>query len=294
MSRIVIQTLGILVVAITLGALPQVEAQKKDESGPVIILFDKAPSSEDWDALVSMKVGVRKSFTIIPAVAATMQYDDVKYLEGFKNIRMVEPDYRLYRDAIPNDPRFDEMWGLDNTGQVGGTPGADISAVAAWDVTTGSSSILVAVLDTGTQVTHPDLAGNIWVNPGEIAGNGIDDDGNGFIDDINGWDFFNNDNSVFDSATNDDHGTHVSGTIGAVGNNGVGVTGVNWDVSIMSLKFLGPQGGSTSDAIAGIQYAANKGVRVINASWGGGGFSQALKDAIDNCNCLFVGLGQSR
>ena len=175
----------------------------------------------------------------------------------------------------------------NNTGQSGGTPGADISAVEAWDITTGSSSVLVAVIDEGIQITHPDLAANIWLNPGEIVGNGIDDDGNGFIDDINGWDFFNNDNSVFDGAS-DDHGTHVAGTIGAVGNNGTGVTGVNWNVTIMALKFLGPTGGSTSDAISAIEYAADKGVRVTSNSWGGGGFSQALKDAIDACDCIFV------
>src|SRR5262249_31070114 len=147
------------------------------------------------------------------------------------NVLYAEPDYRLSIDRMPNDPAFGDLWGLNNTGQTGGTPDADIDAPEAWDQTTGSASTLVAVLDTGIDYTHPDLAANIWTNPGEIPGNGKDDDGNGFIDDVHGYNFVANNGNPMDD---NNHGTHVSGTIGAVGNNGVGVTGINWNVRMMA------------------------------------------------------------
>src|SRR4029077_6250481 len=100
-----------------------------------------------------------------------------------------EPNYIVTATAIPNDPFFPQLWGLNNTGQIGGTVNADINATSAWDTTTGSTNVTVGIIDTGVDYNHPDLAGNIWTNPGEIPGNGIDDDGNGFIDDIHGWDF---------------------------------------------------------------------------------------------------------
>src|SRR5262249_9769887 len=125
------------------------------------------------------------------------------------------PNHTLHVNQIPNDPNFSSMWGLNNTGQTGGTPDADIDAPEAWDVTTGSSRVVVAVLDTGVDYTHPDLAANIWTNPGEIPGNGIDDDHNGYVDDVHGYDFVNNDPDPMDDQG---HGTHVAGTIGAVGN----------------------------------------------------------------------------
>ena len=127
--------------------------------------------------------------------------------------------------------RFSELWGMHNTGQTGGTPGADIHAPEAWDITTGSRQIIVAVIDTGVDYTHPDLTNNIWTNPGEIPGNGIDDDGNGYVDDVHGYDFVNNDGDPMDDH---DHGTHCSGTIGGEGNNGIGVAGVCWQVRIMA------------------------------------------------------------
>jgi subtilisin family serine protease len=205
-------------------------------------------------------------------------------------IAYIEPDYIVHAFETPNDPRFNELWGLNNTGQTGGTADADIDAPQAWDVFTGSDQVIVVVIDTGIDYNHPDLAANVWTNPGEIPGNGIDDDGNGFIDDIHGWDFYNNDNDPFDDHG---HGTHCSGTIGGVGNNGIGVAGVNWTVKIMGVKFLSSGGsGSTSGAINSINYALTiPGVKVMSNSWGGGSFSQALMDAITaayNQGVLFV------
>jgi len=189
-----------------------------------------------------------------------------------------EPNYIVTAAAtLPDDPRFPEQWALDNTGQTGGSADADIDAPEAWDLQTGSD-IVVAVIDTGLDYNHEDIVGNVWSNPGEIPGNGIDDDNNGYVDDDKGWDFVNNDNDPFDDNR---HGTHVSGTIAAVGNNGVGVSGVNWSARIMPLKFLDATGaGTTADAISAIEYATMMGARISNNSWGGGAFSQALYDAI--------------
>ena len=150
----------------------------------------------------------------------------------------------LFRSNDP-DVTSGALWGMEGDASSPANPNG-AGAAEAWTAGyTGSSNVVVGVIDEGIQITHPDLAANIWVNPGEIAGNGVDDDGNGYVDDVNGWDFYNNDNSVFDGATNasiDAHGTHVSGTIGGVGGNGVGVAGVNWNVKIVSAKFLGPTG----------------------------------------------------
>ena len=215
--------------------------------------------------------------------------DAVARLKREPSVEFAEPNYIYHVSGIPNDPSFPLLWGLQNTGQTGGTPGDDIHAPQAWSTFTGSPSVLVGVVDTGADYTHPDLAANMWVNPGEIPGNGMDDDGNGFIDDVHGWDFANNDNDPMDDHF---HGTHVSGTIGAVGNNGIGVVGVNWTVRIMPIKFLDAGGsGSTDAAIHAIDYATMMGVKVINASWGGGGYSEALRlsiQAAGNAGVLFV------
>ena len=196
----------------------------------------------------------------------------------------IEPDRALSTLAIPNDASFGTLWGLNNSGQSPGVSNSDINAPEAWETTTGSRSVVVAVIDSGVDYTHPDLAANVWKNPREVAGDGIDNDANGFVDDVRGWDFANGDADPMDD---DGHGTHVSGTIGAVGNNAIGVTGVNWQVSIMGLKFLDAEGnGYTSNAVAAVTYATRMrrdfGVNVvaINASWGGETRSSALADAI--------------
>lgn len=198
-------------------------------------------------------------------------------------VQYAEPNYVQRVDqTVPNDTYFSLQWGIHNTGQTiqgdVGVADADIDGVEAWDLSTGDANFLVAIIDTGTQWSHPDLAANIWTNPGEIAGNGQDDDGNGYVDDTRGWDFYSGDNNPDDT---DGHGTHTAGTVGAVGNNGVGVAGVNWQCKLVPLRFLGPQGGFTSDAISAVQYCTTNNIKVSNNSWGGGGFSQGLYDAID-------------
>jgi len=212
--------------------------------------------------------------------------DACKDLNEDPLVEYVEPNYIVHANILPTDPLFGNLWGMHNTGQTGGTPDADIDAPEAWDIETGNGQVVVGVIDTGVNYLHQDLDANIWINPGEIPNNGLDDDGNGFVDDVNGWDFVNNDNNPMDDHS---HGSHVSGTIGAEGNNGIGVVGVNWAVSIMALKFLDSSGsGSTSDAIDAVLYAGANGAHITNNSWGGAGFSQALKDAIEFYPVLFA------
>jgi len=224
-----------------------------------------------------------EGFFAVTAPGATVA-DVLGWAAATPAVAYVEPDFAIAPERFSGDPSFGSLWGLHNTGQSGGLADADIDAPAAWDVTTGSRSVVIAVIDTGVDYTHRDLAANAWRNPGEIAGDRIDNDGNGFVDDVYGWDFANRDADPMDD---NGHGTHVAGTIGAVGGNGVGVVGVNWQVSIMALKFLSASGsGSTSGAIGAINYATRMkrdfGVNVVatNNSWGGGGFSAALRDAI--------------
>src|SRR6266545_154058 len=198
--------------------------------------------------------------------------DAVKLYKSDPDVEYAEPNYMLRAQAMPGDPKYSELWGM-----------AKISAPAAWNLTTGNSSVVVAVIDTGADYNHPDLTANIWVNATEIAGNNIDDDGNGYVDDIHGINVITGGNPMDDNG----HGTHVAGTIGAVGNNGVGVVGVNWNVKIMACKFLDASGsGDTSGAIECLQYIRKMkdlGVPIVatNNSWGGGGNSQALYDAIN-------------
>ena len=204
------------------------------------------------------------------------------------SVATAERDYLVFPTLFPDDTSFAQLWGMHNTGQTGGIADADIDAPEAWDISTGSREVLVGVIDTGVDRTHPDLAANMWQNPNEISGNGIDDDHNGFVDDVNGWDFFANDNNPADESN---HGTHCSGTIGGVGNNLNGVTGVCWQVSIVGIRFLGPSGGSTSDAIECVNYATGLGVDLTSNSWGGGGSSALLEAAIASAgtaNQLFI------
>src|SRR6266704_2797743 len=176
------------------------------------------------------------------------------------HIEQVEYNYKVSISLTPNDPMYPQLWGLNNIGQTGGTVDADIDAPEAWDVQTGSQDVVVAVIDTGVDYNHPDLAANMWTNPGEIPGNGIDDDGNGFIDDVVGWDFVDNDAAPMDMFG---HGTHVAGTAAGVGNNGAGVVGMAWGAKIMAVRGLDANGsGYVSGLAQAIEYAAENGADV--------------------------------
>lgn len=213
------------------------------------------------------------------------------------SVEYAEPNYVLralgardsdVAEVTPNDPEFSKLWGLKNVGQkdssgADGVAGADIGATKAWATTTGNRDVLVAVIDTGVDYTHPDLVANIYTNAGEFGEgketNGIDDDGNGFVDDFHGWNFAGV--STNNPMDDNEHGTHVSGTIAGSGNDGRGVAGVNWQGSILPVKFLtGSGSGSLADAVKAIQYATLMNAKVMNNSWGGGGFSQTMFDAI--------------
>jgi len=234
------------------------------------------------------KHGVDRTYLL--SMPRNTKMDDIlRELRNNPNIEYAEPNYIVQASLVPNDPNFNLLYGLNNAGQTGGAIDADIDAPESWDIQKGSSNVVVAVIDTGVDYAHEDLAANIWTNTNEIPNNGIDDDNNGYIDDVIGWDFVNHDNNPIDDYG---HGTHVSGTVGAVGNNGKGVVGVNWNIKIMPLKFLDSQGsGTIADAVLAIQYATLMGADIMSNSWGGGGYSQALKDAISAANdagILFV------
>jgi subtilisin family serine protease len=228
----------------------------------------------------------------------------IRHYEASPDVAYAEPDFFVHHDAHQAiaDPYYNNgsLWGLNNTGQNSGKADADVDAPEGWEVTAdGDAGIVVAVIDEGVDHNHPDLAGNIWTNPNEPK-DGIDNDGNGKIDDVHGWDFHNNDSSTYDGS-GDDHGTHVAGTIGALGND-QGVVGVSElyhsKVEIITAKFLGPNGGYTSNAVKALDYLTDlkktRGISnlvLTSNSWGGGGYSQGLYDAINRANAqgiLFV------
>lgn len=214
----------------------------------------------------------------------------IEKLKGSAEIEYAEPNWIYNHFATSNDTYYTNgsLWGMYGDGTSPANQFGSQSGEAWAAGNTGSSSVYIGIIDEGYMNTHEDLAANAGTNPYEIAGNGQDDDKNGYVDDIYGWDFDGNNNTIFDG-TQDDHGTHVAGTIGGVGGNGKGVAGVVWNVKLLSAKFLGRRGGTTANAVKAVDYFTNlknKGLNIVatNNSWGGGGFSQALKDAIDRAN----------
>ncbi len=235
---------------------------------------------------------VLRNYRIVPDLQlislppGSMVADAIRNYRSNPSVLYAEPDYvRSAHPLNPNDPRFvnGEQWNLHNTGLLGGLDDADIDAPEAWDITTGSATVYVGIIDTGINTTHPDLTANVAQLESNCS-DGLDNDGNGFIDDCRGLNAILGNSNVADDHS---HGTHVAGIVGATGNNGVGVTGVNWTVRLIACKFLDADGfGADSDAIECLQYfhdlKVNRGINLVatNNSWGGPGFSQALYDAV--------------
>lgn len=263
------------------------EAQREAARGRVGALVEERIHTAAMQSLGAGPLEVVR----LPAGASVA--DAVRGLQGAAGVRFAEPNYIYTHQATSTDPLYTDgsLWGMlgDAT-----SPANSFGSQAgeAWaNNHVGSRSVVVGIIDEGIQITHPDLAANIWVNPFDPA-DGVDNDGNGYADDVNGWDFVGDDNSVYDggkAGTADSHGTHVAGTIGAV-SNGAGVVGVNWEVTIISGKFLGRNGGTTANAVRAVDYMTDLKLRhgldlvATNNSWGGGGFSQALFDAIERAN----------
>ncbi len=276
--------------------------QRQFAPGEIIVTLDRSASQSDLTQLNQQTDGSteenlpQSKVNVVDLPSDLTVSEGIQAYENSPDVAYAEPNYKLYPTAAPNDTYFSKMWDLNNTGQTGGTIDADIDAPEEWNTNTGSPSTVVAVIDEGMDISHPDLRDNIYTNTLEANGvKGVDDDNNGYVDDVHGYDFANDDPSVYDpdpiTGKGDEHGTHVAGTIAAVGNNGIGVAGVNWHARIMPLKFLGPNGGYTSDAVEALDYAVNNGVKISNNSWGGGGKSQALQDAIaraDAAGHLFI------
>ncbi|MCB0345568.1 MAG: S8 family serine peptidase, partial [Bdellovibrionales bacterium] len=214
---------------------------------------------------------------VLQAESGDIDHEYAKQLLASGNVDYIEPNYIVHSSATPNDPSMSQLWGMHSAND------NDIDAPEAWNLETGSAEVVVGIIDTGIDYSHPDLVANMWHNPNEIPGNGIDDDANGVIDDVYGYNAYADNGNPFDD---NGHGTHCAGTIGGVGNNGVGVAGVNWNVKLMAIKFLSSGGsGSIDDAVDAVEYAIqmkNAGVnlKVLSNSWGGGGYSNALSEAI--------------
>ena len=222
----------------------------------------------------------------------------IEALRGSAEVEYAEPNWIYTHDAVATDPYYanGSLWGMYGAAS---TPANQYGsgAATAWAAGhTGLASVYVGIIDEGIQFTHPDLDANVWTNPRETT-DGVDNDGNGYVDDIHGWDFDGNDNTIYDGGTRgalDDHGTHVAGTIGAKANNGAGVAGVNWNVTLISGKFLGRRGGNTANAVKAVDYFTDlktrHGLNIVatNNSWGGGGSSQALLDAIKRANAANI------
>ena len=301
---------ALLSLALTLGTFaggtaPVAAAETSEHPaaapGELIVRFEEAANAGDRiaarngaDVSFERALGLRGTQLVSAEPGQSVSAAQAE-LERSADVVYAEPNFIREAQAVPNDPGFSNLYGLHNTGQavagVSGTPDADIDALEAWDLTTGSPNVVVAVVDSGVDIAHPDLSSSIWTNPGESGGgresNGIDDDANGLVDDFRGWDWVADDNLPADE---NDHGTHVSGTVTASGNNATGVTGVSWNSRVMPLRVLDAAGsGTVADLVSAYRYAGAKGAPILNASLGGSGFSRAELDAINAApNTLFV------
>lgn len=236
-----------------------------------------------------------QNVVVIQRPVFEIQKNVIKSLAKNPLVDIVEPNFIYRALRTPNDPLYAKLWGMNNVGQADpsnqvGIAGVDIGAEKAWDIETGNKDLIVAVIDTGIDYNHPDLKDNMWTNEAELNGKaGVDDDSNGFVDDVYGYNFSENKG---DSRDDQGHGSHCAGTIGAKGDDGKGIVGVAWNVKLMSVKFLSSSGsGTLENALKAIDYATKMGAKIMSNSWGGGGFSQTLKEAIERSNAagaLFV------
>ena len=269
------------------------QRRTKYKPGELLVRFRTGASSKDMHAAhARVQAQVAKSYHIVSNLRLVRLPEGTNLLRAARAYRRdrsvlyAEPNYQVHAVTTPDDPQYANgaQWDMNNTGQNGGTADADIDAPEAWGITTGDSSVVIGVIDTGVDYTHPDLTGNMHHLESSCS-DGVDNDGNGHVDDCFGINAITGSSDPLDDFG---HGTHVSGTIGAKGNNSVGVAGVNWNVGLVACKFLDADGfGFDSDAITCLEYFKdlrdNHGLNLVatNNSWGGGGFSQALSDAID-------------
>jgi subtilisin family serine protease len=290
-------------------ALPPGAVEQAFVENEILVEFDPAATSAARDVLL-LKVGGQVVEVVHTAAMKSLGYPAIsrvrtkipvqtalERLAGSGAMRSAEPNFRLKIDAVSNDPYYvdKQLWGMYGAA-TSPANAFGIGAGTAWNRDKiGSANVVVGIIDQGIMHTHPDLAPNIWVNPYDPV-DGIDNDGNGYVDDTRGWDFANSDNSIYDGPS-DAHGTHVAGTIGAVGGNGAGVAGVCWKVTIIGAKFLGPAGGTTLGAIKAVDYFTDlklrHGMNIVatNNSWSGGSYSISLDNAIkraNTANILFV------
>lgn len=273
---------------------PKKESEKvmlpESVPGQYVVQLTKSRSSFDEQALEAKLGGkilseVRHDMVLLQRKVSENPADVIQSLRSRPEVLIAEPNYIFRIQQRPNDVEYEKLWGLNNVGQKDGSgsvgiPGVDMGMERAWAITTGSRDVIVAVIDTGVNYRHPDLANNMWVNEAELNGEpGVDDDGNGYVDDIYGYNFVKNNGDPMDD---NGHGTHCAGTIGAEGNNGIGVVGVAWKVRIMAIKFLDAGGSGTLDnAIKALEYAAKSKAVILSNSWGGNINSELLERAVN-------------
>lgn len=305
MKRLIGRASKAAMVGVFIAGTNAFAAAPESVPGEYIVKLRETVSAKASVNVLSQKLGSfvkdtipGQNIVVIKRPVFEIQSNVIKSLSENPDVEIVEPNFIYKTSRTPDDPMFGQLWGLKNIGQQdsenrAGVVGVDIGAEQAWDITTGSKDVLVAVIDTGIDFNHPDLKDNLWTNEAEANGkSGVDDDSNGIVDDIYGANFVDAAKPTGNPLDDHGHGTHCSGTIGATGNDGKGIVGVAWNVRLMGVKFLSKSGsGSLDGALKGIDYATQMGAKIMSNSWGGGGYSETLKQAIERANsagALFV------